>query len=151
MTTTNNNAPPYVVGQPCDRYRGTHAEGDAETGERMPCTRCFGLSPRPAPPLDLDAIEARATFYAASPWDGAEMSADDVPALVARVRHLEAKLGAAAQAYDDLVAQVWRATGEEHEPPADVAALLRRVGDLAAMVAAADRRVAVECARLGWL
>jgi hypothetical protein len=48
--------------------------------------------------------------------------------LAARVRDLEAKLAATAQAYDDLVAQVWRAAGETHEPPADVAALLRHVG-----------------------
>lgn len=51
----------------------------------------------------------------------------DVPALVARVRDLAAKLDASAQAFDALVADVWRATGETHEPPADVAALLARV------------------------
>ena len=54
---------------------------------------------------------------------------EDVPDLLARVRVLTAKLDATAQAFDDLVAQVWRATGETHEPPADVAALLRRVAE----------------------
>lgn len=59
MTTTNDtSAAPYVAGAPCDRCHGTHAEGDRETGERLPCTRCFGMSPRGAA-LDLDAIEAR--------------------------------------------------------------------------------------------
>ena len=64
----------------------------------------------------------------------------DVPDLVAEVRRLRGLLDAEtaahrgdlrddAKALDDLVAQVWRATGEEHEPPADVAALLRRVAD----------------------
>ena len=55
---------------------------------------------------------------------------EDVPDLLARVRVLTAKLDATAQAFDDLVAQVWRATGEEHEPPADVAALLAAVTGL---------------------
>ncbi len=80
--------------------------------------------------LDLDAIEMRSrdnedfrTYHLA------QDSAADVPALLARVRDLTAKFDAAAQAYDDLVAQVWRATGETHEPPADVEALLARVAD----------------------
>lgn len=46
---------------------------------------------------------------------------------IAEVRDLAAKLDASAQAFDALVADVWRATGETHEPPADVAALLARV------------------------
>ena len=85
--------------------------------------------------LDLDAVEARArdnedfrTYHLA------QDSADDVPALLAEVRRLRGLLDAEtaahrgdlrgdAKALDDLVAQVWRAAGEEHEPPADVAAL----------------------------
>ncbi len=94
-----------------------------------------------APPLDLDAVEARArdnedfrTYHLA------QDSADDVPALLAEVRRLRGLLDAEtaahrgdlrddAKALDDLVAQVWRAAGETHEPPADVAALLRRVAE----------------------
>ena len=76
----------------------------------------------------------------------------DVPALVARVRDLTAKLDASAQAFDALVAQVWRATGETHEPPADVVALLERVAGLReshcergeALSAMARRAVAAE-------
>ena len=64
---------------------------------------------------------------------------EDVPDLLARVRVLTAKLDATAQAFDDLVAQVWRATGETHEPPANVAALLARV--------AAARREGAEAMR----
>ena len=89
--------------------------------------------------LDLDAVEARArdnedfrTYHLA------QDSADDVPALLAEVRRLRGLLDAEtaahrgdlrddAKALDDLVAQVWRAAGEEHEPPADVDALVRRV------------------------
>ena len=63
----------------------------------------------------------------------------DVPALVARVRDLAAKLDASAQAFDALVADVWRATGETHEPPADVGALVARV--------AAARREGAEAMR----
>ena len=63
----------------------------------------------------------------------------DVPALVARVRDLAAKLDASAQAFDALVADVWRAAGETHEPPADVGALLARV--------AAARREGAEAMR----
>ena len=76
----------------------------------------------------------------------------DIAALVARVRDLAAKLDASAQALDDLVAQVWRATGETHEPPADVVALLERVAGLReshcergeALSAMARRAVAAE-------
>lgn len=46
------------------------------------------------------------------------------------VRRLRASLDAAAQAFDDLVARVWAATGETHEPPADVEALVARVAGL---------------------
>jgi hypothetical protein len=107
VTTTNDNAPPYVAGQPCDRCRGAHGEGDAETGERLPCARCFGLSPRPAPPLDLDAIDARERAALAAVRERLrcerldpagfvalqreERRADDAVALVARVRELEAE------------------------------------------------------------
>lgn len=87
-----------------------------------------------APPLDLDAITKRARrVYPKRGWDGGEAEralpvvTEDVPALVARVHDLTAKLDATAQAFDELVAQVWRATGETHEPPADVAAMLARV------------------------
>lgn len=109
------------------------------------------------PPLDLDAIEAR--YLAASERTGAMppvwRSASDVPALVARVHALEAKLGASAQALDDLVAQVWRAAGEEHEPLADMGALLARVEGLragrnvafSAGVEAARSACADHCAR----
>lgn len=92
-----------------------------------------------APPLDLDAITKRARrVYPKRGWDGGEAEralpvvTEDVPALVARVHDLTAKLDATAQAFDELVAQVWRATGETHEPPADVTALLRRVASIAA-------------------
>ena len=78
--------------------------------------------------LDLDAVEARArdnedfrTYHLA------QDSADDVPALLAEVRRLRGLLDATAQAFDGLVAQVRRAAGETHEPPADVAAMLARV------------------------
>jgi hypothetical protein len=101
--------------------------------------------------LDLDAVEARArdnedfrTYHLA------QDSADDVPALLAEVRRLRGLLDAEtaahrgdlrgdAKALDDLVAQVWRAAGEEHEPPANVAALLARV--------AAARREGAEAMR----
>ena len=63
----------------------------------------------------------------------------DIAALVARVRDLAAKLDASAQAFDALVADVWRAAGETHEPPADVGALLARV--------AAARREGAEAMR----
>lgn len=77
-------------------------------------------------PLDLDAIEERARDNANfCTYHIARKSAADVPALVARVRDLTAKLDAAAQAHDDLVALAWRAaTGDEHEGPASVEDLL---------------------------
>ena len=123
--STSPAAPPGV----CPRCAGTHAEDDAETGERLPCTVCFGMPLRPAG-LDLDAIEA--LWRRACDLDtpvAVIASWRDVPLLLAEARRLRGLLDATAQAYDDLVAQVWRATGEEHEPPADVAALLRRVAD----------------------
>jgi hypothetical protein len=55
------------------------------------------------------------------------------------VRRLRASLDAAAQAFDDIVARVWAATGETHEPPADVEALVARV--------AAARREGAEAMR----
>lgn len=74
--------------------------------------------------LTVDMLVSDATFIA--------HARQDVPALLAEARRLRGLLDASAQAYDDLVAQVWRAAGETHEPPADVAALLRRVEGLAA-------------------
>ena len=71
--------------------------------------------------LTVDMLVSDATFIA--------HARQDVPALLAEARRLRGLLDATAQAFDDLVAQVWRATGETHEPPADVAALLRRVAD----------------------
>ena len=81
--------------------------------------------------LTVDMLVSDATFIA--------HARQDVPALLAEARRLRGLLDATAQAYDDLVAQVWRATGEEHEPPADVAALLARV--------AAARREGAEAMR----
>ena len=71
--------------------------------------------------LTVDMLVSDATFIT--------HARQDVPALAAELRRLRGLLDAAAQAFDDLVAQVWRATGETHEPPADVAALLRRVAE----------------------
>ncbi len=126
-----------------------------------------------APPLDLDAIEARiaacARLCAWEEGDGCrevatqrcaggncglrlceahaeahsnEAAHDTYPLprnavpeardLLAEARRLRGMLDATAQAYDELMAQVWRATGETHEPPADVAALLARVEGLRA-------------------
>lgn len=99
--------------------------------------------------LDLDAITKRARrVYPKRGWDGGEAEralpvvTEDVPALVARVRDLTAKFDAAAQAYDDILAQVWRATGETHEPPADVAALTDRVDALRCEAESLTRRLA---------
>ena len=121
-----------------------------------------------APPLDLDAIEARiaacARLCAWEEGDGCrevatqrcaggncglrlceahaeahsnEAAHDTYPlprnavpearALLAEVRRLRALRDDIADAFDGLVMKVWRAAGEEHEPPADAAALLRRV------------------------
>ena len=89
-----------------------------------------------------DALAARDEAEAAlcSVWRVLAPCADDIPrvlrgddevadveTITSRVRDLAAKLDASAQAFDDLVADVWRATGETHEPPADTAALLARV------------------------
>lgn len=108
-------------------------------------------------PLDLDAIEKRSATGCdmcdasatracdtcranvcdghASEYHGCDTAvllplADDVRDLAAEVRRLRALLDATAQAYDDLVARVWAATGETHEPPADVEALVARVTGL---------------------
>ena len=72
----------------------------------------------------------------------------DVPALVARVRDLAAKLDASAQALDDLVAQVWRATGETHEPPANTDVLLLRVAEKHTDLAGFRRAMLDVCERL---
>lgn len=48
-------------------------------------------------------------------------------ALLAEVRRLLTLRDDIADAFDGLVMKVWRAAGEEHEPPADVGALLARV------------------------
>ena len=147
--STSPAAPPGV----CPRCAGTHAEDDAETGERLPCTVCFGMPLRPAG-LDLDAIEA--LWRRACDLDtpvAVIASWRDVPLLLAEARRLRGLLDATAQAYDDLVAQVWRATGETHEPPADVAALLARVAaarreGAEAMREAFGRALAAETERL---
>jgi hypothetical protein len=136
---TNDNTSPAAPPGVCPRCAGTHAEDDAETGERLPCTVCFGMPLRPAG-LDLDAIEA--LWRRACDLDtpvAVIASWRDVPLLLAEARRLRGLLDATAQAYDDLVAQVWRATGETHEPPANVAALLARV--------AAARREGAEAMR----
>lgn len=72
-------------------------------------------------------------------WLRYPVATGDARALVARVRDLAAKLDASAQAFDALVAEVWRAAGETHEPPADVGALVARV--------AAARREGAEAMR----
>ena len=72
----------------------------------------------------------------------------DVPALVARVRDLAAKLDASAQAFDALVAQVWRATGETHEPPANTDVLLLRVAEKHTDLAGFRRAMLDVCERL---
>lgn len=56
---------------------------------------------------------------------------------------------ATAQAFDDLVAQVWRATGETHEPTADVAALLARVAAARREGAEAMREACLKAAEWG--
>ena len=71
--------------------------------------------------LTVDMLVSDATFIA--------HARQDVPALLAEARRLRGLLDATAQAFDGLVAQVRRAAGETHEPPADVAALLRRVAE----------------------
>ena len=145
MTAPDNTSPAAPPGV-CPRCAGTHAEGDAETGERLPCTACFGMPLRPAGlDLDVDEVDLTAPIAPMEPREAetwlAEIDAargDCDPSAEARAGYrIEAALrgllqqrsvrDAAAQAFDDLVAQVWRATGETHEPPADVAALLRRV------------------------
>ena len=96
--------------------------------------------------IDLDAITKRARrVYPKRGWDGGEAEralpvvTEDVPALVAEVLRLRALRDDIADAFDGLVMKVWRATGEEHEPPANVAALLARV--------AAARREGAEAMR----
>ena len=69
--------------------------------------------------LTVDMLVSDATFIA--------HARQDVPALLAEARRLRGLLDATAQAFDGLVAQVRRAAGETHEPPADVAAMLARV------------------------
>lgn len=60
-------------------------------------------------------------------WTRYPVATEDAVALTAEVRRLRALHDAAAQAFDDLVARVWAATGETHDPPADVEALVARV------------------------
>ena len=60
-------------------------------------------------------------------------------ALAAEVRRLRTLRDDIADAFDGLVMKAWRATGETHEPPANVAALLARV--------AAARREGAEAMR----
>lgn len=66
-------------------------------------------------------------------------SAEAGDRLAQETRDLTAKLAASAQAFDALVADVRRAAGETHEPPADVGALVARV--------AAARREGAEAMR----
>ena len=89
--------------------------------------------------LDLDAVTKRARrVYPKRGWDGGEAEralpvvTEDVPALVAEVRRLLTLRDDLADAFDGLVMKVWLAAGEEHEPPADVEALLARVEGLRA-------------------
>ena len=96
--------------------------------------------------IDLDAITKRARrVYPKRGWDGGEAEralpvvTEDVPALVAEVLRLRALRDDIADAFDGLVMKAWRATGETHEPPANVAALLARV--------AAARREGAEAMR----
>lgn len=90
--------------------------------------------------IDLDAITKRARrVYPKRGWDGGEAEralpvvTEDVPSLVAEVRRLRSLRDDLADAFDGLVMRVWRATGEEHEPPADVEAMLARVAQLRAV------------------
>lgn len=82
----------------CDECFGWVGESDPETGEMGQCTKCFGMARRAQP-----------------------------SELVTEVLRLRALRDDIADAFDGLVLKVWRATGETHEPPADVAALLARV------------------------
>lgn len=130
-----------------------------------------------APPLDLDAMEARLTVPTCSRcgavgpqtepaeyWDGRAydrhvgcpqehglfasdvsthpLTREDQRALVARVRRLEALRDDIAAAFDGLVMKVWRAAGETHEPPADVAALTDRIDALRCESESLARRLA---------
>ena len=63
-------------------------------------------------------------------WTRYPVATEDAVALTAEVRRLRALHDAAAQACDDLVARGWAATGETHEPPADVEALVARATGL---------------------
>jgi len=91
----------------------------------------------------LRFCDAHAEEHAALRFhDLAQLSRNAVPearALLAEVRRLRALRDDIADAFDGLVMKVWRATGETHEPPADVAALLARV--------AAARREGAEAMR----
>ena len=110
--------------------------------------------------LDLDAITKRARrVYPKRGWDGGEAEralpvvTEDVPALVAEVIRLRTLRDDIADAFDGLVMKVWRAAGETHEPPADVAALLARVAaarreGAEAMREAFGRALAAETERL---
>ena len=99
--------------------------------------------------IDLDAITKRARrVYPKRGWDGGEAEralpvvTEDVPSLVAEVRRLRSLRDDLADAFDGLVMKVWRAAGEEHEPPADVAALTDRVDALRCEVESYARRLA---------
>lgn len=99
--------------------------------------------------IDLDAITKRARrVYPKRGWDGGEAEralpvvTEDVPSLVAEVRRLRSLRDDLADAFDGLVMKVWRATGETHEPPADVAALTDRVDALRCEAESLTRRLA---------
>lgn len=64
-------------------------------------------------------------------WTRYPIATEDAAALLAEASRLRALHGAAAQAYDDLVALAWRAaTGNTHEGPASVDEMLAALGAL---------------------
>jgi len=94
----------------------------------------------------LRFCDAHAEEHAALRFhDLAQLSRNAVPearALLAEVRRLRALRDDIADAFDGLVMKVWRATGETHEPPADVAALTDRVDALRCEAESLTRRLA---------
>ena len=142
MTTTNDTSPP--AGLDLDAIEARIAAcvrpcawEDSDGCRDAATQKCAGGN------CGLRLCDAHAEMH------GSEMLHDTYPLprnavpeareLLAEARRLRGLLDATAQACDNLVAQVWRATGETHEPPADVAALLARV--------AAARREGAEAMR----
>lgn len=66
-----NDADPTLLGV-CLRCLGSHAEDDAETGERLPCTVCFGMSRRPTKDELRDEVRRLLAAIAAARREGAE-------------------------------------------------------------------------------